>query len=203
MDQERTRQRIIEATVELHSSLGPKKTSISAVARRAGVQRLTVYRHFTDEFALFTACSSHWLSQNPPPDPGAWMSIAEPARRTRTALAALYGYYRRTAAMLTLVYRDLDDVDALRAPVEAFQAYLDGIRDDLSKAWRPARRTRRMLEPTIAHALAFSTWSSLSGLGLSDLQITRLVLGWIATTAGLARPKPAGEPETASQDQHC
>jgi len=182
--QERTRQRIVEATVALHSSVGPKKTSISAVAKRAGVQRLTVYRHFADEAALFSACSSHWLTQNPPPDPGAWSSLAEPAHRTEAALAALYGYYRRNAAMFTLVYRDLDDVEALRAPVQAFQAYLEGIRDDLQRAWHPARRKRQVLAPTIAHALAFSTWSSLSGLGLSDSQVSRLVLSWIAATAG-------------------
>jgi len=182
--QEQTRQRIVEATVALHSSVGPKNTSISAVAKRAGVQRLTVYRHFADESALFAACSSHWLTQNPPPDPHEWSSVAEPERRTEAALTALYGYYRRTAAMLTLVYRDLDDVEALRAPVQAFQAYLDGIRDDLLRAWHPAGRKPRMSAPTIAHVLAFSTWSSLSGLGLSDSQICHLLLSWIATTAG-------------------
>ena len=41
--QEETRQRITEATVELHEALGPAKTTISAIAEKAGVQRLTVY----------------------------------------------------------------------------------------------------------------------------------------------------------------
>ena len=85
--------------------------------------------------------------------------------------------------MLRLTYRDLDEVEALQGPVQAFQAYLDAIRDDLASAWCPKRRKPRLLTAAIAHALAFSTWSSLSGLGLSDSQISRLVLGWIEVTA--------------------
>jgi AcrR family transcriptional regulator len=183
VEQARTRQRIVEATVELHGSLGPKNTSISGVAERAGVQRLTVYRHFPDEHALFAACSSHWLSQNPPPGFQIWAQIADPAGRTGAALGALNAYYRRTQSMLRLTYRDLDEVQALQKPVQEFQAYLDAIRDDLAAAWCPKARKPRPLIAAIAHALAFSTWSSLSGLGLSDSQISRLVLGWIEATA--------------------
>ena len=82
--EEETRRRITESTVELHEELGPARTSISAVAERAGVRRSTVYRHFPDEAALFAACSSHWRAANPPPDPRAWAAIADPAVRTET-----------------------------------------------------------------------------------------------------------------------
>jgi AcrR family transcriptional regulator len=181
-DQEHTRQRILEATVELHGSLGPKNTSISGVAERAGVQRLTVYRHFPDEFALFAACSSHWLGQNPPPGFETWAHIADPAGRTEAALGALNAYYRQTGSMLRLIYRDFEEVEALQGPVAGFQAYLDAIRDDLASAWCPKRRKPRLLTAAIAHGLAFSTWSSLSGLELNDSQISRLVLSWIEVT---------------------
>ena len=67
--QEQTRRRIVEATVGLHESVGPARTTVSAVAERAGVQRLTVYRHFPDERALLAACSGHWIASNPTPDP--------------------------------------------------------------------------------------------------------------------------------------
>lgn len=184
LDTERTRQRIVEATVELHGSVGPKHTSISAVAQRAGVQRLTVYRHFPDEFALFSACSSHWLSENPPPNAAAWQHIQDPSERTRAALVALYGYYRRTASMLTLVFRDAAEVEALRGPVEGFQNHMNGICDDLVASWRPKKRWAKVLTVTIAHAMAFSTWSSLSGLGLSDSRSALLVSGWVTATAG-------------------
>src|SRR5215831_10893429 len=85
--EEQTRTRITESAVALHEELGPARTSISAIAERAGVRRSTVYRHFPDDDSLFAACSSHWRAANPPPDLGAWAAIADPAERTRTALA--------------------------------------------------------------------------------------------------------------------
>lgn len=181
LGQERTRQRIVDAAIELHGTRGPKNTSISAVAKRAGVQRLTVYRYFPDEFALFTSCSSHWLSQNPPPNPEAWSGIATPERRTTAALTALYAYYRVTSPMLTLVYRDADEVEALKGPIQGFQGYLDVVRDSLVAVWRPDGRRSRLFLATVAHSIAFSTWSSLSGMGLSDSQICHLLLKWIST----------------------
>src|SRR5215210_4031810 len=84
--QDETRLRITEAAVELHGTVGPARTTISAVAERAGVQRATLYRHFRDEAALFGACSSHWSAANPPPDPAAWAEIGDPVVRVRRAL---------------------------------------------------------------------------------------------------------------------
>src|SRR5918996_4055938 len=77
--EDQTRLRITEAAVELHGRVGPARTTISAVADRAGVQRATVYRHFPDEDALFAACSGHWAAMNPSPDPSAWQAIRDPA----------------------------------------------------------------------------------------------------------------------------
>src|SRR3954463_1267820 len=101
-----TRRRITETAVELHGTVGPARTSISAIAERAGVRRSTVYRHFPDEEALFTACSSHWGQENPPPDLSAWTAIEDPAERLRTALGELYVYYRRTERMMANLLRD-------------------------------------------------------------------------------------------------
>src|SRR6476660_401491 len=94
-----TRRRITESAVALHGSLGPSRTSMSAVAEHAGVRRSTLYRHFPDEDALLDACSAHWAAANPPPDPSAWAGIADPAERLEVALADLYAYYGRTQAM--------------------------------------------------------------------------------------------------------
>jgi len=90
-----TRRRITESAVELHGTLGPARTTMSAVAERAGVRRSTLYRHFPDERALFGACSAHWAGENPPPDIGRWGAIEDPAARLDTALSELYAYYRR------------------------------------------------------------------------------------------------------------
>src|SRR6476469_6974768 len=79
--QDATRLRITESAVALHGTLGPSRTSISAVAQHAGVRRSTVYRHFPDEAALFDACSVHWAAANPPPELGAWAAIADPGER--------------------------------------------------------------------------------------------------------------------------
>src|SRR3954454_19384323 len=79
--QDETRRRITEATVELHRTVGAARTTISAIAEKAGVERLTVYRHFPDEGSLFDACSAHWIEANPLPDPAAWAAIADPDER--------------------------------------------------------------------------------------------------------------------------
>src|SRR5688572_32436472 len=105
---DRTVQRIIDAAVGLHGTVGPASTTMSAVAERAGVTRATLYRHFPTEGALFAACSADWLAANPRPNPEPWIGIADPARRLATALDQLYGYYRSTEQMRANLLRDLD-----------------------------------------------------------------------------------------------
>src|SRR5579862_8516134 len=112
--EEQTRRRITESTVALHEELGPARTSISAIAERAGVRRSTVYRHFPDERALFAACSSHFRAANPPPDPSRWREIGDPALRTRAALGELYAFYGRTEPMYTSLLRDEPVVPVIR-----------------------------------------------------------------------------------------
>lgn len=181
--QAQTRDRIVQATMELHEELGPRQTTISAIASRAGVQRLTVYRHFPDDEALFQACTSHWIELNPLPDPSQWSGISSPADRCRTALLALYGYYRQTEAMWTKSYRDLDEVPALKAPMAAVESYLGEVKENLAAAWPPDARRRTEVLASIGHGLRFSTWQSLHQQGLDETAMAGLVTGWIRTTA--------------------
>jgi AcrR family transcriptional regulator len=164
-----TRLRITESAVALHAELGPARTSISAVAERAGVRRSTVYRHFPDDEALFAACSSHFRAANPPPDLGTWAGIEDPAERTRTALRELYAFYGRTERMYTSLLRDEPLVPIVHRRLGDFYGYLRLIEDSLIAGrglrGRAARRTRA----AIGHALAFPTWRSLSReQGLAD-----------------------------------
>jgi AcrR family transcriptional regulator len=176
--QDETRARIVEATVALHEELGPAKTTISAIAERAGVQRLTVYRHFPDEVALFAACTAHWFADHPPPDSSAWSSL-DADRRTHAALLALYRYYRRTERMWTVTYRDVDELPALQAPMQGFEDYLAGVQRELMAAWGPAGRARG-LKAVVAHCLRFSTWQSLVRQGdLSDPEGAAACARWI------------------------
>ncbi len=151
--EEQTRRRITESAVALHQELGPARTSISAVAERAGVRRSTVYRHFPDEEALFGACSSHWRAANPPPDPRAWAAIEDPRERTETALRELYAFYGRTEEMYTSLLRDEPLVPIVHRLLGSFYGYLGAIQDILMAGrglrGRAARRTRA----AIGHAV--------------------------------------------------
>ena len=157
-----TRLRITEATVDLHGSVGPARTTISAVAERAGVQRATVYRHFPDEDALFDACSSHWMAQHPLPDAAAWAKIEDPEERLRTALSELYEWYAHGEYMLEKTTRDLPLVPALRPSMEAFGGWLETAADAILRARRERGARRRRLRAAVGHALAFETWRSLA-----------------------------------------
>jgi AcrR family transcriptional regulator len=187
--QARTRDRIVEAVMALHEELGPRNTTITAVAERAGVQRLTVYRHFPDEHALFQACTSRWLECNPPPAPQDWDGIAAPEARARAALGAVYAYYRRTEPMWSVSFRDESEVEALQGPMAAFREHLVLLRDDLLGAWRVDRARRRRLAISISHALEFATWRSLKDQGLRDGDIADLVVGWLRSAAGGPLPE--------------
>jgi AcrR family transcriptional regulator len=173
--EQRTRERITEAAVELHGSLGPAQTTISAIAQRAGVQRATVYRHFPDEQALFAACSAHWVAQNEPPDLAAWAAIRDPADRLAVALSELYAWYGRTHQMLELLTRDLPLVPALQTQFR-LPGYLDAAADVLL-AGRPERgAARRRARAALGHAVAFETWLSLvRQQGLTSTEAIRLM----------------------------
>lgn len=183
--QEETRARIVEAAMLLHEELGPRATTISAVAERAGVQRLTVYRHFPDESALFEACTGHWFGLHPPPDPAEWQALETPPERLRRALSALCRYYRRTATMWRGAYRDLEQVPALAAPMARFEAYLTEMREGLMTGLEGGGE-QALLRATLAHLLRFSTWDSLQREGLDDDAIAGLGSRWMAclTAAG-------------------
>jgi len=181
--QEQTRVRIVEATVALHEELGPRNTTISAIAERAGVQRLTVYRHFPDDHAIFAACTTRWLELNPPPQPALWQDVSGPYKRCGIALAAFYGYYRRTARMWSVAYRDVESVPALQGPMAQFDAYLDQLRDGLLQGWSLTRARRRDVAVTLGHCLRFATWCSLADTGLKDSQLVGLALRWLRAGA--------------------
>jgi AcrR family transcriptional regulator len=166
--EEKTRRRITESAMELHGTLGPSRTSVSAVAERAGVRRSTVYRHFPDEAALFAACSSHWRELNPAPDLEAWAAIDDPDERLRTALEDLYAFYERTEQMMENLIRDEALTPTVKRTFAAFRGYLAAARGVLMQGKRARGRASVRMSAAIGHALAFPTWRSLvreQGLG--------------------------------------
>lgn len=174
--QEETRRRITEATVELHETFGPAQTTISAIAERAGVERLTVYRHFPDERALFTACTGHWIADNPLPDPSSWTRVADPGERLRRALEEVYAYHRRTEQMISKVIRDRQVHPLTREFSEPYIRHWERMRHILSAGWGVRGRRRQLLLAAIAHALDFQTWHSLvRQQGLNDEQAVEIM----------------------------
>ena len=159
--QQETRRRIVEAAVELHSTLGPSRTTVKAVAERAGVTRPTVYAHFPDDRSLFQACSGHVRETTPPPETAAWRAIADPDLRLQTALRDLYAYYARLEPLLENVQRDAA-VMPLVAELNAYRVrHLEDIRALLLAPWSSRGRRKKRLQRAIGHALEFGTWQSL------------------------------------------
>jgi AcrR family transcriptional regulator len=179
--QDDTRRRITESAVALHGSIGPAKTSMSAVAEHAGVRRSTLYRHFPDEGALFVACSRHWAVDHPVPDHTAWVAIENPDERLRRALTELYAYYEGGEAMLANLIRDFDVTDVVREHFSPFLAYLTATRDVLMAGRGSATRRTRA---AIGHAIAFGTWRSLSReQGLPQREAVDLMCELVAHSA--------------------
>jgi AcrR family transcriptional regulator len=162
-----TRQRIVEATVELHRTVGPAATRITEVARRAGLRRVTVYDHFPDEASLVAACSAHWRALHPGPDPAAWAQIEPPAERLRTGLSALYAWYRETEPMTANVLRDAEAVPALSDVLaRGLLAWLAAVRAVFEAPYAAAGGAAPpRVEAAIRLAVDFHGWQALAPLG--------------------------------------
>jgi AcrR family transcriptional regulator len=178
--EQQTRERITQATVELHRTVGPARTTVSAIAQRAGVQRATVYRHFPADADLFAACSAHWVALHPYPAADAWPAIADPRRRTRTALEELYAYYRTVEPMLANVRRDAQLLPALRAAVAGSAGYFSAVEEILGAGWKGDPAPRRA---ALALALDFATWQTLSRR-LSDADAAALMTRMVGCAIG-------------------
>ena len=184
--EEETRLRITVSALDLHGTVGPSQTSISAVARRAGVRRSTVYRHFPDEAALFRACSAHWAAQNPRPDLESWAAIASANDRLGVALIELYGFYDRTQQMLDNLFRDETTVPVVRQQFSGFRGYLEQARDVLMTGRGIRGDAHRRTQGAIGHAVAFSTWKSLvREQQLSNAEAVALMASAVSSAAGV------------------
>lgn len=177
-----TKARITEAIMCLHEEVGPRRTTVSAIAERAGVERLTVYRHFPDTASMLAACSSRYLELNPVPESGAWAGEADPLVRTRRGLEEIYGYFARTAPLYAKVYADVDEIPELKELMDGFDARLRSLADALADAWpRDAAMPRRLV--VLRHAVGFATWLSLENLHVANEAKARLILEWLAAPA--------------------
>jgi len=185
------------AALHLHGTVGPARTTVSDIAQLAGVQRATVYNHFPTDLTLLDACSSHWFSQNPPPDPAQWAEIPAPGRRAVAALTAMYEYYDRGREMLENVLRDATLVPALEEILrQKWWPLMEGIVQILAEGWSsPGVEGRSAAEgatvpaagqsgdielrASLRVAVDFFTWQTLSASGLTNHDAARLAAAWV------------------------
>jgi len=159
--QAQTRQRIIDAALALYTTRGPAGTTILAIAERAAVQRLTVYRHFADERLLLDAAWKHWSLAHPLPSIHRWSSIVDPRQRMRAGLEALYGYYESASALLARVASDRERMPVLAELAAPFDDWLAEARKKLADGWGAHGRAREWVATLIDHATRETTWRSL------------------------------------------
>lgn len=189
---DRTRLRITEAAMQLHTTVGPSAASLSGIAERAGVTRVTLYRHFADADELFAACMGHWRSLHPPPDVGAWGAVPDFEIRLRLAIGQVYAWYDENAGDLYPIYQDAAHTPASnraarRATNERMtDAILDGVTASAAE--------RRRLRAAVRHVVGFWTWRSLSVDGeLSQREAVRLAVAFVLAAA-LAAPRRSVRP---------
>ena len=190
---DRTHERITHAAVELHGTIGPAATTMSAVAERAGVTRATLYRHFANEEALFAACSADWLAANPRPDFARWAAIADPVRRLGVGLDELYSYYRSTKDMRANLLRDIAVMPpSIRSGILAFPSAVVAV---LATGW-PEYPDAHMRRAAIGHAVGFGTWRSLAAEGLTDAEAAELMVQLVACVG------PEEETKSSRRSEH-
>jgi AcrR family transcriptional regulator len=183
--EEETRRRITVAAVELHGTIGPANTTVTEVAKVAGVSRMTVYNHFPTDVDLFKACSTHWATQNPFPDPSGWTAIADPSERLVGALSELYGWYGSKERMLGNVLRDVSIVPALAEVMhDLWSTFMDDAVNALAHGWSLGSVETEPLHAILRLAVDFNTWRVLTGSGLDHPVAAELVARMVSATFG-------------------
>jgi AcrR family transcriptional regulator len=177
-----TRERIVEAAIQLHGTVGPAHTSLSAVARKAGVSRPTLYSHFPDEASLFHACTRHWMSRDPPPNPAAWLEIDDPRQRIGTALGEIYTHYTRNERMIGNVFRDMYLVESMRSfNVPLVEASFAAMTEILGSPFHDTPDLAVRRRATVSVAISFNTWKSLvKSEGLTNQEAAELMAHLVA-----------------------
>src|SRR6266545_4954515 len=185
--QAETRRRIAAATAALHDEVGPARTTVTEIARRAGVQRLTVYNHFPDEGELFAACQARFFATQPPPELEGALALREPGERLRAVLGAMYRWYRKTEHGFTPVLLDRGTVPALDQLLErTVDAQQSELAASLAAGFGVRGSRGKRLRALIRLALEFWTWRRLKEEGLDDPEAAGVMTELIASLAAPA-----------------
>jgi AcrR family transcriptional regulator len=128
-----TRQRIIDATRELHTTQGIAATSWDDIAARAGVGVGTVYRHFPTPDELIPACGEISMQIVALPDPEAAPSLFDgaepPAERIERLVREAFAIYERGAPELRAIRNEPDVHPSVLEAGEELEASLTALVD--------------------------------------------------------------------------
>jgi AcrR family transcriptional regulator len=175
-----TRRRIAEAAMELHRTVGPARTTVSAIAEKAGVQRHTYYAHFPELKDLYRACTARHMERDPLPDPSRWAEIPGPEERLRRALSEVYAYYGGNEALLTNVLRDTPSDPVLQENNAFLFRHWEAMRDAIADAFEASGERHEALLAAVALALDLQTWRTLvRQQGLEDDRAVGLMVGMV------------------------
>jgi AcrR family transcriptional regulator len=174
-----TRRRIVEAAVRVQQMVGPRRATVSQIARMAGVERPTVLRHFGDRLSLLSACTSG----DPTPDAAAWESEADPEVRLFQALSETYAWFRRNRALLGHLLEMLEGDDSLASLRDAMWQQRNLAHRVVAEGWRVPDSNRPNLVLAVRHSLSFWTWRSLAESGLTDHEAARRMVDLVGAVA--------------------
>jgi AcrR family transcriptional regulator len=164
---------------------------VSAIASTAGVQRLTVYRHFPDELDLHSACLAHWRELHPWPDPSPWRTIADPRERLRTALGEIYRFFAEVEPLFLLGSADMPRLPKLQQADAPLFEHWEQMRRVLLNGWGVRGRRRRRLAAAISAAIDFQTWYALTRrAGASDEDAVELAVCQAECAVRASRGRP-------------
>jgi AcrR family transcriptional regulator len=179
---EQTRQRILRATLALHSEKGIFGTSWQDIAHRADVSVGTVYKHFPSLDELVPACGELMYAITRPPSledaPRIFAGADSLEERLERLIEELFGFYERGAS-----YIETDFQERRLPEVQEWEAYMRAtIAGLVHEAMLPVGLDENMVQ-AVSALLDFSTYKSFLDRDFRKEQaaktINEVLLCWI------------------------
>jgi len=160
---EQTRQRIVDATVDLHNEKGVIGTSMQDIAERAGVALATVYRHFPSIEDLVPACGHRNMELNPLPTEAILDELHTGEECVPVAVEALYTHYERGRRPYEVGRAESVTLPVMARLMDEVAAHVAAL---VTAATRPFEPDAKRLGLAIG-LCDFGVWRSLIRAGLS------------------------------------
>jgi AcrR family transcriptional regulator len=179
---EETRQRILEATLSLHSEKGILGTSWQDIAKRADVSVGTVYKHFPSLDELVPACGELMYAITRPPSledaPEIFAGVSSLEERLEHLISELFDFYERGAS-----YIETDFQERQLPMVQEWEAHMRATIEGLVReALLPARPDEDTVR-AVSALLDFSTFKSFLDRDVQKEQAAKtmneMLLCWI------------------------